>query len=185
MLGLVDAATKELSPTVKNLLVEAVSNENEGTLEGSSDGEEKREDVVEDDGRVGSEERGQETEHPSQTDGDEDGNQDAELLRALSRALLGLRSLREGAVNFGRDEEEEQEVGRQNEESRQEEAQELGERLDNVAAASSLLSVAIDRSNNKNEEGRDSPANQVVVLLQFTGLRVTFNDLLQQNEVVG
>lgn len=136
MLGLVDAATKELSPAVENLLVEAVGNENEGTLEGRGNGEEEGEDVVEDDGRVGGKERGQETEHPGQTYGDEDGNQDTELLGVLTRALLGLGSLREGTMNFGRDEEEEQEVGRQNKEPRQEEAQELGQSVDNVAGTS-------------------------------------------------
>lgn len=36
-------------------------------------------------------------------------------------------------MNFGRDEEEEQEVGRQNQQTRQEEAQEDGEGLNNVA----------------------------------------------------
>ena len=80
-------------------------------------------------------------------------------------------------MNFGRNKEEEQEVGRQNEETRQEEAQELGKSLDNVAAAARLLSVTIDSRNDKNEEGRDSPSDEMVVLLELTSLRVTLNDL--------
>lgn len=44
-----------------------------------------------------------------------------------------MRSFRESTVNFSRDEEEEQEVGGQNEQTRQEEAQEDGEGLDDVA----------------------------------------------------
>lgn len=47
LLGLLDLATEELSPAVEDLLVEAVSDENEGTLEGGGEGEEQRENVVE------------------------------------------------------------------------------------------------------------------------------------------
>lgn len=64
---------------------------------------------------------------------DENGHEDTELLAGLP--LLGFRSLREGTVDFGRNEEEENAVAANEDEARQEEGCEDVDRLADVACA--------------------------------------------------
>jgi len=100
-----DAMAKEACPFGGDLLVDAVEEEDEETLQRGEDGEENLE--AGDDIGVGNQEH-EVTEHPGETDGNVDGNVDTEFLLAI--ALIGLGSSGQGLVDFTTNEEEEDTV---------------------------------------------------------------------------
>jgi len=113
---------EETSPFGSDLLVDAVEEEDEESLQRSEDGEEDLENG--DDVCVGHQEH-EVTEHPGETDRNIDGDIDAEFLLAI--ALVGFGGSGQGLVDFTTNEEEEDTVRGDDDETGDEEAQETEE----------------------------------------------------------
>jgi len=176
-----DAASKETGPLGGDLLVDAVEEPDEESLERGEDCEEDLEDG--DDVGVGDEEH-QVAKDPRETNGNVDRDVDSELL--LSVALVGLGGSGEGLVDLSTDEEEEDTVGGDDDETGDEEAEEAeevaGDPTLGIVGTGADRAVGLGGSRDDDEDGGEAPGEKVVPLLEKLGLAISSHDHLVEVE---
>jgi len=175
-----NALAKQTSPLCRHLLVDAIKQENEESLEGGDNGEENKEDS---DNYILRDQEHQVSKHPRQPDGDIDGDVDSELL--LSIALVGFGSSGQGFVDLSTNKEEEDSVRGDDQQPGNEESQEAGKIVSDPALR--LLSVSdgailFGRDHTNAEAQRKAPRKDMVIFLQQLRLAITTHDHLIEVE---
>lgn len=115
------------------------------------------------------------TKDPWKTDGDENGDVHTELLLAVT--LVWFWSSSQGLVNFTTDEEEENSIGRNDDQAGQEKAKKSKKSWRNVAHFSHI-SVGQRGSSSNTHKSREHPGEQMIPFLKELGLTITPNDHL-------
>jgi len=176
-----DAFTKEASPSSSHLLVDAIEQPDEESLQRSEDGEEDLE--TGDNVSIGHQEH-QITEDPGETDGDIDGDIDAEFLLAIT--LIGLRSTSESFVNFSTDEEEKDTVRGDDDETGDEEAEESPQIRNDPAlgiiGTSTDSAIREGQSSDETENRGEAPAEQMVPFFEQLRLAIPAHNHLVEVE---
>jgi len=175
-----DAIAQQASPFRRHFLVHTVEQEDKESLKRGKDGKEDEEDGDDD---VFRDEEHEVTKDPRESDGDVNGDVDSEFLLTIS--LVRFRGSSERLVDLSSDEEEEDSVGRDDQQSRDEEGQESRQIVDDPALSLSSVrdgAVILSRSHTNAKAQRKSPRAKMIPFLEELGLSISSDDHLIEVE---